>query len=103
MLKERRFVDGMNFAIKPSERPDRGWVFFAFFDRDYFVRSGWVNLNNSTMRRFGHDGHGWSKNPTSYSSPTSANTYNLAFTASGVNPSANYSRWYGLPVRCLVY
>ncbi len=70
----------------------------------YFVRSGWVNLNNSTLRSFGHNENVWSRSAAAYSSATSANAYYLAFNAGTVYPSRGPdNRWYGFPVRCLVY
>ena len=68
-----------------------------------FVRSGGVNLVNGSLRDFGYHGFGWSRIAKTYSSPTSANAYSLYFNPSGVYPSANYNRWNGRPVRCLVY
>ena len=69
----------------------------------YFVRSGWVSLNNSALGRFGRNGFGWSRSSVAYSSATSATAYNLDFNPSGVNPSPNNGRWAGFPVRCLGY
>ena len=70
----------------------------------YFVRSGWVNLNNSALRNFGLVGYGWSRSSVAYSSATSANAYYLLFNADTVYPSFGpFNRYYGFPVRCLVY
>ncbi len=70
----------------------------------YFVRSGWVNLNNSTLRSFGHNENVWSRSAAAYSSATSALAYPLYFNPSAVNPSHGpVDRYYGFPVRCLVY
>ena len=68
----------------------------------YFVRSGWVNLDNSALGRFGCLGLGWSRSASSYSSHGPANAYYLDFNPSGVNPSGNINRWSAFPVRCLV-
>ena len=68
-----------------------------------FVRSGNVALNTGAMRNFGIHGYGWSRIATVYGAGTwGAKAYYLHFNASGVNPSNNSVRWYGLPVRCLV-
>ncbi len=68
------------------------------------VRSGDVNLNNGALRVFGINGYGWSRISTAYGTGTwDAKAYYLNFNASGVNPSDNYVRWVGFPVRCLVY
>ncbi len=59
------------------------------------VRSGWIDLKNSTLGRFGIDGFNWS---------SISGTYPLHFTSSNVYPSNGPStRSQGLPVRCLVY
>ncbi len=68
-----------------------------------FVRSGWINLNNSALRSFGFDGDGWSRVASTYSSPTSATAYYLYFNPSDVGSSRSNPRWQGFPVRCLVY
>ena len=69
-----------------------------------FVRSGNVALNTGAMRNFGIHGYGWSRIATVYGAGTwAAKAYNLLFNASGVSPSSNYVRWFGFPVRCLVY
>ena len=70
----------------------------------YFVRSGDVVLNTGALRDFGVNGYGWSRSATVYGAGTwDAKAFYLYFGASGVNPSGNYVRWYGFPVRCLVY
>ena len=70
----------------------------------YFVRSGYVDLGTGAMRRFGVNGYGWSRIATVYGAGTwNARAFYLDFSASGVNPSGDYVRWYGFPVRCLVY
>ena len=72
--------------------------------RRAFVRSGLVGLNRSSTRNLGDLGFGWSRIAKTYSSPTSANAYNLRFSIGGVSPSYGPdARWYGFPVRCLVY
>ena len=70
----------------------------------YFVRSGLVILHTGTLRYFGYHGYDWSRSSVAYSSATSANAYGLFATASGVYPSNGPDlRYYGFPVRCLVY
>ena len=70
----------------------------------YFVRSGYVYLNNGSLRYFGLSGYGWSRSSVAYSSATSANAYHLDFNAGTVYPSFGpFNRWVGFPVRCLVY
>ncbi len=70
----------------------------------YFVRSGNVALNDGALRLFGVSGYDWSRSSVAYSSATSATAYLLAFNAGTVYPSYGpYTRWLGLPVRCLVY
>ena len=83
--------------------PAQGKLGKVKFNRLAFVRSGWVNLGNSTLRDFGSSGYGWSRTAITYSSPTSASAYDLYFVPSSVNPSRSSSRWVGYPVRCLVY
>ncbi len=69
-----------------------------------FVRSGTVDLNTGALRNFGVNGYDWSRIATVHGAGTwAARAYYLYFNASGVDPSSNYVRWYGLPVRCLVY
>ncbi len=82
--------------------PAQGKLGKVKFNRLAFIRSGWVNLNTSALGYFGYNGFGWSRTAISYSSPTSADAYNLGFAPSGVGPSNNYTRWRGFPVRCLV-
>ena len=66
----------------------------------YFVRSGYVYLNNGSLRYFGLSGYGWSRSSVAYSSATSANAYNLKFNAGTVYPSNGpNNRWNGFPVR----
>ena len=61
----------------------------------YFVRSGYVF--SGSLRRAGGYGFYWSS--TAYSSTSYA--YGLRFGSDDVYPSVNYSRYYGLSVRCL--
>ncbi len=67
-----------------------------------FVRSGRVDLGTGALRVFGYVGYDWPRSAGTYSSPTSADAYNLYFHPSGVHPSGNFYRWAGFPVRCLV-
>ena len=70
----------------------------------YFVRSGHVDLNYGSLRVFGINGYDWSRSSVAYSSATSANAYYLTFNAGTVYPSSGpHARYYGFPVRCLVY
>ena len=70
----------------------------------YFVRSGAVNLSFGALRAFGIAGYAWSRSAVAYRSATSANAYLLYFTPSVVHPSDGPdARYFGLPVRCLVY
>ena len=68
-----------------------------------FVRSGFVDLTNSSLWHFGIAGYGWSTTGVTYSSAASAHAYLLTFNNSAVTPSNGpHSRRLGLPVRCLV-
>ena len=70
----------------------------------YFVRSGAVYLNLGALRGYGESGWGWSRSAVAYGSATSATAYHLYFNPSDVNPSGGpRNRWFGYPVRCLVY
>ena len=70
----------------------------------YFVRSGSVFLNTGALRAFGLDGNDWSRSATAYGAGAwDAKAFSLHFDASGVRPSDINVRWFGLPVRCLVY
>ncbi len=68
-----------------------------------FVRSGAVFLKHGTMRYLSFHGRIWSQSSGSYTSTTDTYAHNLFFDSSGINPSIIDYRWYGLPVRCLVY
>ena len=82
-----------------TTRPQSGGRLFP----SYFVRSGDVNLNNAALRYSGLYGNGWSQIATVYgNSIWNAGAYFLDFSASGINTSNNYVRWYAFPVRCLV-
>ena len=66
-----------------------------------FVRSGFVDLNNGSLRRFALNGYGWSSISVAFTSVTSATAYHLVFNASGVYPSYGpYDRRNGFPIRC---
>ena len=71
----------------------------------HFVSSGDVGLGNGSLRNFGRNGNGWSHSAVAYGVGTwAANAYRLAFDPSTVYPSYGPdARWYGIPVRCLVY
>ena len=61
-----------------------------------FVRSYAVNVYDGKMWYLGQNGHYWSRTAKS-----STDAYDLYFDTTGVNPSLNDYRWYGLPLRCL--
>ena len=65
-----------------------------------FVRSGYANLYDGSLRYFGVSGCGWSSISVAFTSVTSATAYLLAFNASGVYPSYGpNARWVGFPIR----
>jgi len=60
----------------------------------------------SVLRSFGRDSYVWSGIATSYNivTPSSAKAYNFVFNVLGIYPSNGpWERYYGFPVRCLVY
>lgn len=62
-----------------------------------FVRSGWVNVsteNSGGVRNVGENG-----NARSRTAGSSTNAYYLNFNPTTVNPSNNWHRWIGLPLR----
>ncbi len=60
-------------------------------------------MDHGSLRHSGSVGYDWSRVATVYGAGTwDARAYGLYFNASGVDPSVNYVRWYGFPVRCLV-
>ncbi len=70
----------------------------------YFVRSGYVHLNDGSLRSFGRNGYDWSRSAVSYGVGTWADVYYLGIDLSTVDPSVGpRARYFGLPVRCLVY
>ena len=70
----------------------------------YFVRSGNVYVDYGALRGYGESGWGWSRSAVAYGSATSAFAYQLYFNPSVVHPSNGpFYRYYGFPVRCLVY
>ena len=70
----------------------------------YFVRSGDVHLTNGSLRLSGLIGYDWSRSAVAYSSATLAYSYWFEFNTSESRPSTGpHNRWYGFPVRCLVY
>ena len=69
----------------------------------YFVRSGWVDLGTGVLGYLGLHSGSWSRIATIYGTSTwGAKAYYLRFDVTAVNPSNNYVRWGGFPVRCLV-
>lgn len=76
-------------------------TFTSYF---YFVRSGNINLNYSSMREPGSFGFDWARSATTYSSAIWARAHYLNFGGPDVGPSAGpVHRYRGHPVRCLVY
>lgn len=59
-----------------------------------FVRSGNVNVNDGKVYYVGERGYGWSRTAKS-----DTNAYDLYFNTTGVNPSNDYGRWVGRPLR----
>ena len=68
-----------------------------------FVRSGGIDLNYNFLRVFGRHGSNWSTTTSSYQINYIATAYRLSFTPADFNPSDNFNRAHGFPVRCLVY
>ncbi len=66
-----------------------------------FVRSGDIDPSNSKSEYIGERGYGWSANAADYAVNSTGAYYLDIFDA--IDPSHGPStRWYGLPVRCLV-
>ncbi len=83
-------------------KPAQNLLFTLF--AAFFVRSGWIYLNENMLVGHGQAGWNWSRSSDAYSSATSANAYYLTFNAGTVYPSSGpHARYYGFPVRCLVY
>ncbi len=75
-------------------------MFFSLIN----VRSGNVDLNFGSLRNSDRTGNDWSRSAVAYGVGTwDARAHYLYFHPSGFYPSGNYTRWVGLPVRCLVY
>ncbi len=69
-----------------------------------FVRSGDIHLATSSLRTLGRDNLAWSRTAVNYLSNSSASSYIMDFDGSGVYPTTGpNNRYYGYPVRCLVY
>ncbi len=65
----------------------------------HFVRSGYVILHDGALSAMGRSSFGWSRSSSYY--PTARY---LHFNDPDMAPSDGpNNRWYGLPVRCLVY
>ena len=63
-----------------------------------------MRLDNGSMRHFGYSGNGWSQTTIDYKTGRWDRTaYYLSFDASDINSSNSDARWFGFPVRCLVY
>ena len=72
----------------------------------YFVRSGYIHLSsaNRLLVEMGSRGRNWVASAFTYSNAAWSVAYNFDFRASGVNPSGGpNNRYFGFPVRCLVY
>ena len=70
----------------------------------FFVRSGRAYLSSGALKYLGNTFNYWSNTSSDASIIANATSYYFNGASSGLNPSNGpYSRWYGLPVRCLVY
>jgi len=69
---------------------------------DRFVRSGSVDLAYNFLRVFGRYGSGWSSVFSDYLSNYTAMAYRLSITITELDPSTDFNRSNGFPVRCLV-
>lgn len=68
------------------------------------VRSGWLRLDHDALRHAGTYSNDWSSVAADYSLPARAHAYDLHFDhLSTYTTSGPDNRYYGLPVRCLVY
>ncbi len=67
--------------------------------RFLFVRSGRI-YPDAHILWSGIDELSWSS--LAYSNTLLRGSFNLGFTASGVNPSINSDRYFGISLRCLV-
>ncbi len=67
-----------------------------------FVRSGFMRMNLGTIQNLGITGFYWSSVTRTYNTHA-ANVFRLVINDLAVNPSSYDSRYYGFPVRCLVY
>ena len=106
LLVNANRVGGFAALVQVSliEAPDM--VLFCCYICDsefYFVRSGMIYLSYGSLRDLNFTGYGWPNIAKGYSSAISANAYYLRFNSSIVRPSDNYHRYFGFPVRCLVY
>ena len=75
-------------------------MFFSLIN----VRSGNINFDKESLRGFGEASDNWS------SASASCNvgndriySYSIGMNPSTIYPSNAVQRWYGYPVRCLVY
>ncbi len=61
-------------------------------------------MNNHALRASGVDGRAWSRTATDYGTGLwNTKSSRLYYNISSVNASTADVRWYGFPVRCLVY
>ncbi len=67
-----------------------------------FVRSGYMTLNDGALRDNHYGGRSWSQSAGSYSSEKSARAHGFHINATTFFPSTDFNRWYGFSVRCLV-
>ncbi len=84
--------------------PAQGKLGKVKFNRLAFVRSGNITLGEKPIRQFGKNGYVRSSIAAVYLLPTTASAYWLEFNDTQIYPSAwpDY-RYFGFPVRCLVY
>ncbi len=60
-------------------------------------------VNEVQVSEAGLYGNSWSSNARTYEYSWSAGALDLDFHSSSVNASGLHNRYYGIPVRCLVY
>ena len=68
------------------------------------VRSGEIRHDTGALKYPSLRGHVWSRLALGYGyDGWASRAYTLYAGDNGTNPSSSDARWYGLPVRCLVY
>ena len=79
-------------------------IYFLYYSQSFFVRSGGIDLGHSDLRSAGLDGTVRSRTSAGYTSPSAANNYYFYINATESRASHGpYPRYFGFPVRCLVY